>query len=118
MENSELNKTVSFSSKDSILSKVSDTLKGLVFPVSVAVCLGVGFIAGKMFDHYHQKINGKAYKQPINYKDVSIAINERNELMLVDRVSGEYVTYQDSVGRGIFEMYSKLIYLPNSEDKK
>ena len=40
---------------------------------------------------------------------VSVAINERNELMIIDRADGSYEIYQDSVGRCIFNLYANSI---------
>lgn len=106
------------SEKVSFMSKLKVSLTKASFPVALTICLAIGFFSGKMYNSYLNKINEKKYKEPINYKDISIAINERNELMLIDRVSGEYKTYQDSVGRGIFDMYSKIVFLEKSNDAK
>jgi hypothetical protein len=40
---------------------------------------------------------------------VSVAINERNELMIIDRTDGSYEIYQDSIGRCIFNLYANSI---------
>lgn len=40
---------------------------------------------------------------------VSVAINERNELMIIDRTDGTYEIYQDSVGMCVFNLYAKSI---------
>lgn len=40
---------------------------------------------------------------------VSVAINERNELMIIDRTDGSYDIYQDSIGRCIFNLYANKI---------
>jgi len=40
---------------------------------------------------------------------ISVAINERNELMIIDRTDGSYEIYQDSIGRCIFNLYANNI---------
>ncbi len=40
---------------------------------------------------------------------ISVAINERNELMIIDRTNGSYEIYQDSIGRCIFNLYANSI---------
>lgn len=40
---------------------------------------------------------------------VSVAINERNELMIIDRTDGTYEIYQDSVGMCVFNLYANSI---------
>lgn len=42
--------------------------------------------------------------------ETSVAINERNELMIIDRKTGQYEIYQDSIGQVIFKLYSNKIY--------
>jgi hypothetical protein len=41
---------------------------------------------------------------------VSVAINERNELMIIDRTNGSYEIYEDSIGKCIFNLYANIIY--------
>lgn len=38
--------------------------------------------------------------------EVSVAVNERGEMMIIDRTTGEYNLYQDSVGIFIFNLYA------------
>ncbi len=105
------------SKETSFVGKLKTSLSKASVPVGLSICLAVGFFSGKMYDSYLNKINEKKYKAPINCKDISIAINERNELLIIDRVSGDYKTYQDSVGRNIFDMYSKMVFLNKVNEK-
>lgn len=41
--------------------------------------------------------------------DVSIAVDDHNNLMIIDKKSGEYTIYQDSIGQSIFGMYAGKI---------
>jgi hypothetical protein len=54
--------------------------------------------------------NGQEKPQPLQsvrkIKETSVAINERGELMIIDRTNGGYVMYEDSVGQAIFTLYS------------
>jgi hypothetical protein len=43
-------------------------------------------------------------------KETSVAVNERGELMLIDRKNGTFQIYQDSVGQIIFKMYANKMY--------
>jgi len=49
-------------------------------------------------------------KEVKTLKNTSIAINERDELLVVNRADGTYEIYQDSVGRAIFNLYAGKIY--------
>ena len=51
-------------------------------------------------------INQKNIKTPDN---TSVAINEKNQLLLINKQTGEYILYSDSVGISIFNIYAKSI---------
>jgi hypothetical protein len=42
-------------------------------------------------------------------KEVRIAIDESNQLIIMDKNTGSYQMYSDTVGRTIFNMYAKQI---------
>jgi len=50
------------------------------------------------------------FQEPRTIGETSIAVNERGELMIIDRKEGSYQLYQDSVGQVIFNMYAARIY--------
>jgi hypothetical protein len=49
----------------------------------------------------------------VNKKEVNIAIDEGNRLILIDNFSGEYIIYSDSVGKSIFNSYANQIMTKN-----
>ncbi len=49
--------------------------------------------------------------EPRGIKATSIAINERGELMVIDRTDGSCQLFEDSVGKVIFDMYAARIYM-------
>ena len=50
-------------------------------------------------------------------KTISVAINEKGELMLIDRKNGNYEIYDENLGKTIFEMYAEKIYYQNLQSK-
>jgi hypothetical protein len=50
-------------------------------------------------------------QKPRAIKETSIAINERGELMIIDRTDGSCQLFEDSVGKVIFDMYAARIYI-------
>ena len=70
----------------------------------IAAC--IGYFSCEL---YHlTRYSGEA--APIKtIKETSIALNERGELLLIDRKSGDFTIYQDSVGLSIFHHYAKDI---------
>jgi len=76
----------------------------------IIIAMVIGFIAG---DVYHKIIKTEedkpvpmAQKKINTIRETSVAINERNELLIIDRQNGEYEIYQDSVGQVIFRLYA------------
>lgn len=50
-------------------------------------------------------------------EQTSVAINERNELLIIDRKTGTYETYNSSIGQTIFTLYANQIYSHKTESK-
>ena len=84
------------------------------FNVIWAICL---LICGFFIGHYSYIIRNynnepKAVKKTT--KDVSVAINENNEVLIIDRATGRFETYSDSVGTNIFKLYAPKMYQSNN----
>jgi hypothetical protein len=99
--------------------KVNTTIilrKVATYTVGAAIIVGavtVGVLYGKHIGTAQEK--PKMIIQPsIKLQNVSVAINERKEILIIDRTTGEYSTYEDSVGMAIFNMYAGRIYAAQS----
>lgn len=97
--------------KAQIKSKISEiVLKARKVLLFVGI-FTLGYIA---CDLYH-RVKKEPGEDPSEVKitktigKVSVAINERNELMIIDRTNGSYRIYQDSIGRCIFNLYANSI---------
>lgn len=55
--------------------------------------------------HYTKKPQQET-KKTRTIKETSVAINERGELMIINRVNGDFEVYQDSIGKSIFNLYA------------
>jgi archaellum component FlaG (FlaF/FlaG flagellin family) len=91
--------------KQQILEKALDASKkiGTILLFCIAVALGYS-----VCEIYHYTKN-KSTQDAKSIDQVSVAINESGELMLIDRKSGEYEIYQDSIGEAIFNLYANKI---------
>ena len=78
--------------------------------VIIVGALGAGFVIGRFTQTYPPAKEANPYQSIHSIKNVSIAVNESNELMLIDRTTGKYQMYSDSIGMAIFKMYSNRIY--------
>ena len=103
----------------SILNKenVIPTLNKVMQYAIIAVALIVGYFVGK-YTHKIEVNNNMSkniyrdnpYRNIHSTKEISIAIDEHNELLLINKKTGKYQVYSDSVGMCIFKMYSYRIY--------
>ena len=92
-------------------SLVPGIKKFFSYAIVVGALVG-GFVIGRWTSDFppKQEVSSNPYNNVYSSTKVSIAVNEANELMLVDRETGKYQMYSDSVGMSIFKMYSNRIY--------
>jgi len=98
---------------DNLKERATNALKVASRIAIIATAVVIGIIS---HDIYQRVTNPQPaemrirFEKPKTITETSIAINERGELMVIDRITGEYHLYQDSVGRAIFNMYAGRIY--------
>lgn len=51
-------------------------------------------------------------------QDVNLAIDENNNLIVIENKSGNYTIYQDSIGETIFKLYAKNVWGQHSTISK
>lgn len=76
----------------------------------VTSTLIAGFGLGYYFNEL--KVKPKAVNETILNKEVRIAIDSEDKLIMMDRKTGGYTIYSDSIGRIIFKMYATKIASP------
>ena len=76
----------------------------------VASTLIAGFGLGYYFNEL--KIKPKAVNETTLNKEVRIAIDSEDKLIMMDRKTGSYTIYSDTIGRIIFKMYASKIASP------
>lgn len=81
--------------------------------IALVLIFALGYICSDVYHRIkkNQCDNAENNSPKITKKigKVSVAINERNELMIIDRQDGSYEIYQDSIGRCIFNLYANAI---------
>jgi len=71
---------------------------------SVAL-LAIGLVVGIS----SERCSKKEQPQMRTLSTTSVSVNDRGEMIMMDRKDGSYVMYSDSVGMVIFDLYSNLI---------
>jgi|LakMenEpi03Aug12_release.lakeMendotaPanAssembly.Ray.scaffolds.fasta_scaffold03660_12 hypothetical protein len=76
-----------------------------VFIISFVLTYYLGFFSKKM-----QMFNeSKPPYTTIYKKNVTLAMDEYDNLLIIDKLTGNYVLYEDSVGKSIFIMYANKV---------
>jgi hypothetical protein len=77
-------------------------------------------IAGFGLGYYFQelKMKPKAVNETILNKEVRIAIDSEDKLIIMDRKTGGYTIYSDSIGKIVFKMYATKIAAPVTTSTK
>jgi len=93
--------------------KIFDYLQKGGKVIALVLIFSLGYICSDVYHRIkkNQSDNAENNSPKITKKigKVSVAINERNELMIIDRQDGSYEIYQDSIGRCIFNLYANAI---------
>jgi hypothetical protein len=90
--------------------KISTTLKSIGRATIIIVSIAVGFIGGEIYHNYQTHTRNLSMQESKTPEQTSVAINERGELMIINRQRGTYTLYDKQVGNMIFSLYANKIY--------
>jgi hypothetical protein len=90
-------------------------LKALKPALNVVIVVSVATASFKLGSMYQasQKEDTKTenpYSHAFSPEEISIAVNESNELIMIERATGDYIVYSDQIGQTIFGMYANRIH--------
>ena len=90
-------------------------LKALKPALNVVIVVSVATASFKLGNMYQasQKEDVKLdnpYSHAFSPEEISIAVNESNELIMIERATGKYIVYSDQIGQTIFGMYANRIH--------
>jgi hypothetical protein len=94
--------------KEKVMSLVKPTLNVII----IASLATAAFQLGSLYQ-LSKKPDTKVenpYAHAFSPEEISIAVNESNELIMIDRASGKYIVYSDQIGQTIFGMYANRIH--------
>lgn len=94
-----------------------ETVKSYVKPVLNIVILVTVSTATFKLGALHQASQAEKadvvqnpYAHAFTPDELSIAVNESNELLMIERSTGKYIVYSDQIGQTIFDMYANRIH--------
>lgn len=101
--------------KEKLMSLAKPALNTIVVVSLVATAFQLGSLyqASKATD----KKPTNPYAHAFSPEEISIAVNESNELIMIERATGEYIVYSDKIGQTIFGMYANRIHQEINDGK-
>lgn len=102
----------------SILNKISEKLKQLFKTTFIYVVILISASASFFVGMYYQKMNTKTKKHEITKilkHEVVLAVDENNNLIIIQKSTGDYTIFQDSIGKHIFNMYANSVWNQNTQ---
>jgi hypothetical protein len=92
------------------LNKISGWLKKVGVVAFVAMTLSTGFAIGFYYKIMKENIKDSEWEDIKKSDQTSVAINERGELLIIDRKTGDYTVFEGEVGQTIFQLYAAKVY--------
>jgi len=96
---------------EEMIQKLSKTMKSLgnwilVFSVALSA-----FFLGYYYPKIKQTVAGdqKSFIVPKNSGEITVSVTDRGELMVMDRRTGKFEIYEETVGLNIFKAYGNRI---------
>ena len=95
--------------------KLSQLFKnGIIYGIIICA-VAASFFVGSFYNQMTNKDNlSKVQVRTIVKSEVRLAIDENNHLIVIDKKTGNYSVYQDSIGKTIFKLYAKNVWGQNN----
>jgi hypothetical protein len=91
---------------------VMKNAKNVLTVVAFAAVATASFQLGAKYqsDKKEQVVVDNPYAHAFSPEEISIAVNESAELIMIERKTGKYIVYSDAIGQTIFGMYANRIH--------
>jgi len=90
---------------------VKKMFKSMMIYSVIIVATVASFFVGIYYNKIVTEKRGVKYEvTKVLKKDVNLAIDENNHLIVIQNKTGNYTIYQDSIGITIFKLYAKNVW--------
>mgnify|MGYP000843853432 FL=1 len=95
--------------------KVAPIFKSVTIYGIILCSVVAAFFVGVFYNQMTNKNkSSKVQVKTIVKSEVNLAIDENNHLIVIDKKTGNYSIYQDSIGKTIFKLYAKNVWGQNN----
>ena len=82
---------------------------------TIYTIIGLSCLASFFIGYYYNKMTVgtpevKTEVTKVRKNEVNLAVDQNNNLIIIDIKSGNYTIYEDSVGNTIFSLYAKNVW--------
>lgn len=95
-------------SKEKLIEIGKRAVNYVVVAGLVTLSYSVGNHMGKA-QSIKKEVEVNPYAHAFSPEEISIAVNEGSELIMIERATGKYIVYSDQIGKTIFSMYVNRI---------
>jgi hypothetical protein len=103
----------------------SNEVKTTTSKLSTYLLIFLSVLGGFTVGYYYNLINdlkmnqGSASVTEVKKVTINLAVDEFNNLLVIDKETGSYIVYEDSVGLSIFNLYARNIHTKhkNTDEK-
>lgn len=95
-------------SKEKLIEVGKRTINYVVIAGLTTLGFSVGNYMGKN-QSIKKEVATNPYAHAFSPEEISIAVNESSELIMIERATGKYIVYSDEIGKTIFSMYVNRI---------
>ena len=100
------------------MENFKEKLKQMLKQLSFYIVISISFVAGASIGYYYDFIKKSYDKEPqftlVKKSEVITAIDEYQRLMVIDKKTGNYTVYEDSVGDAWFTIQARNMWGPES----
>lgn len=102
------------------MKKFLEILKNILKHATIYTIIALSCVASFFVGFYYKKMttnNGEKIIERTEIKkfEVNLAIDQYNNLLIIDKKSGNYIVYEDSIGKSIFQIYARAMVSPTSK---
>jgi hypothetical protein len=96
--------------------KLVKIFKNITIYSIILISVVASFFIGVFYNKMTTKDNSKQKTEvkTVVRSEVNLAIDENNHLILIEKKTGNYTIYQDSIGKTIFKLYAKNLWGQNN----